>query len=37
LQYTRRAYFRNAIDFLRWCEAKGIRDLRDIKPVTVAA
>ena len=35
--HTRRAYFRNAIDFLRWCEARGIRDLKAIKPVHVAA
>ena len=35
--HTRRAYFRNAIDFLRWCEERGIRDLKAIKPVRVAA
>jgi site-specific recombinase XerD len=35
--HTRRAYFRNAIDFLRWCEAQGIHDLKAIKPVRVAA
>jgi site-specific recombinase XerD len=35
--HTRRAYFRNAIDFLRWCDARGIRDLKIIKPVMVAA
>jgi site-specific recombinase XerD len=34
---TRRAYARNAADFLRWCEARGVRDLRAIKPVVVAA
>lgn len=34
---TRRAYFRNALAFLRWCEDRGIRSLRDIRPVTVAA
>jgi site-specific recombinase XerD len=34
---TRRAYFRNAIDFLRWCEDRGLRDLRAVKPVMVAA
>jgi site-specific recombinase XerD len=35
-EYTRRAYFRNAIRFLRWCEDRGIRDLKAIKPVIVA-
>ena len=35
--HTRRAYFRNAIDFLRWCEDLGLRDLKAIKPVKVAA
>jgi site-specific recombinase XerD len=35
--HTRRAYFRNAIHFLRWCEARGIRDLKSIKPVIVAS
>ena len=35
--HTRRAYFRNAIDFLRWCEDRGIHDLKSIKPVRVAA
>jgi len=34
--HTRRAYFRNAIDFLRWCEARSIHDLKAIKPVIVA-
>jgi site-specific recombinase XerD len=34
--HTRRAYFRNATDFLRWCEARGIGDLKTIKPVIVA-
>src|SRR5262249_31794012 len=34
---TRRAYFRNAITFLRWCEDRGIRDLKSVKPVVVAA
>ncbi len=35
--HTRRAYFRNATQFLRWCEAQGILDIKAIKPVTVAA
>ena len=35
--HTRRAYFRNAITFLRWCEARGIRNLKAIKPIRVAA
>jgi site-specific recombinase XerD len=34
---TRRAYYRNAVTFLRWCEAKGIEDLKLVKPVVVAA
>ncbi len=34
---TRRAYFRNALAFLRWCEGRGISSLKDIRPVTVAA
>jgi site-specific recombinase XerD len=34
---TRRAYFRNAFTFLRWCEERGIEDLKLIKPVVVAA
>lgn len=35
--HTRRAYFRNATGFLRWCEDRQIRQLKSIKPVTVAA
>jgi site-specific recombinase XerD len=35
--HTRRAYFRNAVTFLRWCESKGARELKAIKPVLVAA
>lgn len=35
--HTRRAYFRNAVTFLRWCEGRGIHALKDIRPVTVAA
>lgn len=35
--HTRRAYYRNALAFLRWCEDLGIRELKGIKPVTVAA
>src|SRR3954464_12337341 len=34
---TRRAYFRNAPLFLRWCEERDIRDLKLIRPVVVAA
>src|SRR5689334_17693190 len=34
---TRRAYFRNALHFLRWCEDRGIADMKAIKPVVVAA
>ena len=35
--HTRRAYFRNAIAFLLWCEGKGVGDLRAVKPMMVAA
>ena len=35
--HTRRAYFRNAIGFLRWCEDRGVTDLKAIKPMMVAA
>ncbi len=36
-RHTRRAYLRNAITFLRWCERRGFGSLQEIKPVTVAA
>ncbi len=35
--HTRRAYLRNAISFLGWCEGHGINALKDIRPVAVAA
>jgi site-specific recombinase XerD len=35
--HTRRAYFRNAVNFLRWCEDRGVADLKAIKPMMVAA
>ncbi|MHC5537883.1 tyrosine-type recombinase/integrase [Singulisphaera rosea] len=35
--HTRRAYFRNAITFLSWCESRGVRDMKDIRPIMVAA
>src|SRR5262245_23772435 len=35
--HTRRAYFRNAVSFLRWCESRGIASLQQVRPVTVAA
>jgi site-specific recombinase XerD len=35
--HTRRAYFRNAVRFLRWCERRGISSLSQVKPVSVAA
>lgn len=35
--HTRRAYLRNALAFLRWCDARGITSLPQVKPVTVAA
>ena len=34
---TRRAYLRNSMTFLRWCEKRGIKDLKLVKPVVVAA
>ena len=34
---TRRAYFRATTEFLSWCQAQGINDLRGIQPVVVAA
>jgi len=34
---TRRAYARAATDFANWCERQGLRELRDIEPVHVAA
>jgi hypothetical protein len=34
---TRRAYARAAVLFADWCEAHGLRALRDIEPVQVAA
>jgi hypothetical protein len=35
--HTRRAYFRNAIAFMRFCEGRGVRHLKLIKPMLVAA
>jgi len=35
--HTRRAYFRNAVRFLRWCESRGVSSLTQVKPMTVAA
>ncbi len=34
---TRQAYSRAVLQFLCWCEDRGIRKLRDIQPVVVAA
>ncbi len=34
--HTRRAYYRNAVSFLGWCEQHGVQSLEDIEPVTVA-
>jgi site-specific recombinase XerD len=34
---TRMAYLRAILPFLTWCDARGLRDLRDIKPILVAA
>src|SRR3954471_15696216 len=34
---TRRAYLRNSVNFLHWCEKRGIKDLKLVKPVVVAA
>ena len=35
--HTRRAYFRNALASLRWCEDRHVLDLKAIKPMMVAA
>ncbi len=34
---TRRAYARAAMQFLFWCEQRGVTELRDIEPMLVAA
>lgn len=34
---TRRAYARAVRDFLRWCEARHLKSLKEIRPVLVAA
>lgn len=34
---TRAAYGRAAVAFLRWCEARGLTELRQVQPVHVAA
>ncbi len=34
---TRRAYARAAAEFANWCDRQGLRELRDIEPVHVAA
>lgn len=34
---TRAAYSRAASEFLQWCEVRGIRELKDVQPVHVAA
>lgn len=34
---TREAYGRAARNFLRWCEERGIAELKDVQPVHVAA
>lgn len=34
---TRAAYGRAARNFLRWCEARGLAELKDVQPVHVAA
>lgn len=35
--HTRRAYFRNAMTFLHWCDQQNIPSLSHVKPITVAA
>ncbi len=35
--HTCRAYLRNAVSFLRWCEGHSLRDLKAIKPMMVVA
>ena len=34
---TRQAYARAVCDFFRWCEGRGLRDLKRLEPVHVAA
>lgn len=34
---TRRAYARQVMQFLSWCESRGARQLTDIRPMTIAA
>ena len=36
-KHTRRAYYKAVCTFSDWCEAKGLRDLSDVKPLHVAA
>jgi site-specific recombinase XerD len=36
-KHTRRAYLRNALGFLRWCESRGVNSLMQVRPITVAA
>ncbi len=35
--HTRRAYFRNALSFLRWCESRGVFQIKHVTPRVVAA
>ena len=35
--HTRRAYARAAMSFLSWCELRGVRDMKSIEPMMVAA
>jgi hypothetical protein len=34
---TTMAYLQAILPFLRWCEEPGLQDLRDTKPINVAA
>ena len=34
---TRRAYYKAACRFAKWCEGKGLRDLAGVRPLHVAA
>ena len=34
---TRRAYFRNTVQFADWCKTQGFNELLDVEPIHVAA
>ena len=35
--HTRRAYAHAVSDFSDWCQAQGVNDIRDVRPMHVAA